>query len=248
MDVNPNLMQVDEEQMDDEQFLAHQMYLAGLENQNPIHIGNRINNQLHGHNAHPVNNQLVPQTVNNQAAQPPVNNQVVQPAANNQAAQQAGNNQADQQPADHQDGQVVNNQLAQQNGDQVVQQAGGQRVQQLGNQVRNLGGPAGDNINQHMYNWQNLDFGNQPQFNLGRGILRGYPQGHPVYGHQGFENQNLRNPVGLSRQRLLSPVEITRANRLKTIIDNLEFELEKNRQMYRILYGNIPGDGGHDAG
>ncbi|KAH0552518.1 serum response factor homolog B-like [Cotesia glomerata] len=97
---------------------------------------------------------------------------------------------------------------------------------------------------------RNVGFGNlrQPRSLIRQNVLQPYPQGHAVFGHHQGVNRNIRYPSGFQRQRLLTPVEATRAARLKGIIDNLEYELQQNREVYRRLYGSIPGGHNRDAG
>lgn len=97
---------------------------------------------------------------------------------------------------------------------------------------------------------RNVGFGNlrQPRPLMPQNALQPYPQGHAIFGHQQGVDLNIRYPSGFRRQRLLTPLEITRAARLKGIIDNLEYQLQQNRQVYRSLYGPIPGGQNRDAG
>lgn len=87
---------------------------------------------------------------------------------------------------------------------------------------------------------ENVGYLSHHQPLLRHDILNDNPHGSPYrIPQQGFRNH---------QQRLLTPVESARAHRLKSIIDKLEFELQRNRQLYKILYGQIPGGENHDAG
>lgn len=271
MEGNNNLA-VNENQMNDEQFLAYQMELARVEEKedmeldnleddgnfeaeamDPNHLQNRpILNYVPNPVPIQVGNQpgirgtdfpALPVTVqNNRAGNGDVAQDINQDfeLGNNQSGNQAGNqrnNRPDNEVGNQGNGQVINQSV----------RRGNQACIQAGQRAHN-NAAAGNG--RRAYVQQNVGFGNfpQPQPLPQQGILQAYPQGHAVFGHQQGLNPNMRNSFGPRRQRLLTPLEAARANRLKGIIDNMEFELRRNREIYKRLYGPIPGGLSYDAG
>lgn len=237
---------MDEHLMNDEQFLAHQMKLARVadnvdEGMDGI-FGDGDDIELDNLGAHRLQNPIDRQS-NDQAGNGGVAQDGHQNAGqdNNQGDNQAGhpvNNHHDGDVAGQHNRQVINPGIGRGNRLHL------QPVLQAHNNA------AAGNGNNLAFVQRNVGFGDLPQPRPLRqqDVFQPYPQGHAVFRHQQNLDPNIRYPSGFRHQRLLTPVEATRAARLKSIIDNLEYELQRNREVYRRLYGPIPGGQNRDAG